>query len=230
MLTTADDYARLVQAMFSHGEMLSPQIRIHSKHQFPTDDPETTTENDAIRLSYGLGWGLYWSPKGEAFFKEGHDDGWRNYAVGFAEPKSGMVIMTNSSNGEGIFKEVLETVLADTYTPLDWEGYTPYDKLPPRPPLAKHKVVHVAAATLDKYAGKYVVPGNVKIVLTIERSGDHLTIQENDEPKQTLLPESETQFFSTASDDVIRFEIDTEGHVTHLILHTDGHDIRIPRQ
>jgi len=141
-----------------------------------------------------------------------------------------MVIMTNSGNGEGIFKDVLETVLADSYTPLEWEGYTPYAKLPPRPPLAKHTAVHVDTATLDTYAGKYAVPGNVKVVLTIERSGDHLTIQENDEPKQMLLPESKTQFFSTASDDVIRFESDAQGHVTHLILHSDGQDIRIPRQ
>jgi CubicO group peptidase (beta-lactamase class C family) len=230
MLTTVSDYARLLQAMFSHREMLSPQIRILSKHQFPTDAPETTTDNEAIRLSYGLGWGLYWSPRGEAFFKEGHDDGWRNYAVGFVEQKSGMVIMTNSGNGEGIFKAVLETVLADTYTPLEWEGYTPYDKLPPRAPLAKHAIVQVDQATLDTYAGTYLVPGGVKVVLTIERSGDHLTIQENDEPKQTLLPESATQFFSTASDDVFRFETDRQGHITDVILHTDGRDIRIPRQ
>jgi CubicO group peptidase (beta-lactamase class C family) len=238
MQTTVSDYARLLQAMLSGKglsasvlrEMLSPQIRIRSKHEFPTDAPETTTENDAIRLSYGLGWGLYWSPVGEAFFKEGHDEGWRNYAVGFVERKSGMVIMTNSGNGEGIFKDVLETVIDDTYTPIEWEGYTPYDKLPPRPPLAKHTVVHVDTATLEKYAGKYSIPGDVKVVLTIERSGDHLTIQENDEPKQTLLPESETQFFSTASNDVVRFEVDAQGHVTHMILHVDGKDIRIPRQ
>jgi CubicO group peptidase (beta-lactamase class C family) len=230
MLTTASDYARLLQAMFSRRDMLSPQIRIHSKHQFPTDSPETTTENDAIRLSYGLGWGLYWSAAGEAFFKEGHDDGWRNYAVGFVERKSGMVIMTNSGNGEGVFKDVLETVLADTFTPLAWEGFTPYNTLPPRPPLPKHTVVQVSSATLDTYAGKYVVPGGVKVVLTIERSGDHLTIQENDEPKQTLLPESATQFFSTTSDDVFRFELDAQGHVTHLVLHTDGQDIRMARQ
>lgn len=57
-----------------------------------------------------------------------------------------------------------------------------------------------------------------------------LTIQENDEPKQTLLAESATQFFSTTSDDLIRFESDAQGHVTHLILHTDGRDIRVPRQ
>lgn len=55
--------------------MLSPQIRISSKHQFPTLASERTEANQAIRLSYGLGWGLYFTPYGEAFFKEGHSNG-----------------------------------------------------------------------------------------------------------------------------------------------------------
>jgi hypothetical protein len=58
--------------------MLSPQIQIYSKHQFPTLAADTTDVNKPIRLSYGLGWGLYWTPHGKAFFKEGHDEGWRN--------------------------------------------------------------------------------------------------------------------------------------------------------
>ena len=63
--------------------MLSPQVRIKTKHEFPSLNTEMTTDNDAIRLSYGLGWGLYWTPYGKAFFKEGHDEGWRHYAVCF---------------------------------------------------------------------------------------------------------------------------------------------------
>jgi len=238
MQTTVHDFARLVQAvMASRGlqkksldTMLSPQIRIYSKHEFPSLATETTHDNDAIRLSYGLGWGLYWGSYGEAFFKEGHDDGWRNYAVGFLGPKSGIVIMTNSSNGEGIFKELLETLLKDTSTPIEWEGYTPYNLLPPRPPLPKHTTVHVDSSVLDRYVGKYKVPGGPPIVLAIQREGDHLTVQENQEPKQNLVPESDTQFFSTVADDVYRFEINGRGQVTTMILHTDGRDIRIPRQ
>jgi CubicO group peptidase (beta-lactamase class C family) len=136
MLTTPRDFARFMQAVMQ-GErlrqetrevMLSPQIAILSKREFPPLSPETTEYNKPIRLSYGLAWGLYWTPYGKAFFKEGHDDGWRNYTVCFDDAKTGILIMTNSSNGEGIYKELLETLLKNTYTPIEWEGFTPYNQ------------------------------------------------------------------------------------------------------
>ena len=41
----------------------------------------------------------------------------------FDQQKKGLVILTNSSNGEGIFKELLETLLGDTFTPIESLGY-----------------------------------------------------------------------------------------------------------
>jgi len=134
MDTTISDYAKFIQAVMQ-GEglkpgtkqlMLAPQIKIFSRHQFPTPSDETTEENRAIQLSYGLGWGLFQTPHGKAYFKEGHDDGWENYSVCFPDRGIALVMMTNSSNGESIFKELLETLIKDTYTPWKWEGYTPY--------------------------------------------------------------------------------------------------------
>jgi hypothetical protein len=86
---------------------------------------ETTTRNDAIRLGYGLGWGLYSSPYGKVFFKEGRDEGWRHYVVCFNKPKTGILIMTNSSNGEDLYSGLLENLIGDTFTPLQWEGFKP---------------------------------------------------------------------------------------------------------
>ena len=135
MQTTVSDYARFIASVRqgtglrreTREKMLRAHIQIFSKHQFPTFSTETTDENKAIQLSYGMGWGLYQTPYGRAFFKEGHDDGWRNYAVCFDKPGIGIVIMTNSSNGEGIFKELLETLLRNKFTPVEWEGFGPYD-------------------------------------------------------------------------------------------------------
>lgn len=135
MQTTLADYSRFLQAVLRSGGlrketrdlMLSPQIQILSKHEFPTLATEITDENKSIRLSYGLGWGLYSTPYGNAFFKEGHDDGLRHYAVCFDKPGTCLLIMTNSEFGESIYKELLETLLKNTYTPIEWEGFTPYN-------------------------------------------------------------------------------------------------------
>ena len=129
--TTVHDYTLFVQAVLrgrllhekSSAQMFAPQVRITSEHEFPTLAAQTTTANDSIRLSYGLGWGLYWSPRGEAFFKEGNDDGWRNYVVCFPQSQSGVLIMTNSSNGEDAYAPLLENLLRDTYTPYEWERF-----------------------------------------------------------------------------------------------------------
>ena len=235
MSTTIADFARFMQAVMegrllrpkTREQMLSPQIQIVSKHMFPTLSEETSNENKPIRLSSGLGWTLYWTPYGEAFSKGGHDDGWRHSTVCFDRPKTGIVIMTNSGNGEGIFEYFQETLLKNTFSPTAWENYTPYDKLPPRPPLKQHKQVAVDGKVLDRYVGRYSIPPN--IILTVRREGDHLSVQENDEPKQDLLPESETDYFSTTSDDTYTFHSDRTGQVTVMVLHADGKDIPVKR-
>ncbi len=235
MQTTLGDFARFMQAVMSgqgirkttREQMLSPQIRIASKHQFPTLENENTDDNQVRRLSYGLGWGLYWTPYGKAFFKEGHDDGWRHYAVGFDDQGTGLVIMSNSGNAEGIFEELLEETLKNTFTPIAWEGFTPYNQLPPRAPLKQHKQARIDAIVLERYVGRYGEPPN--LILTIRRDGDHLSVQENDEPRQALLPESEKQFFSGVTDDTMTVEVDNQGHPTALIVHADGRDIPLKR-
>jgi len=235
MQTTLSDFARFLEAVMqgkglgpqTRELMLSPQISIPWKHEFPTLANETTDANKSIRLSYGLGWGLYWTPFGKAFFKEGHAEGFRNYAVCFDGPKTGLLIMTNSSNGEGIYKELLETVLKNTFTPIVWEGFTPYDQLAPRAPLKQHTEVHVDPKVLESYVGRYGEPPN--LILTVRREGDHLSVQENDEPKQDVFPESEKDFFSKVADDVLTFETDSQGRATRMILHTGGRDIPIKR-
>ena len=150
MQTSPRDYAAFLSALVrgkvlsptTRDSMLSPQIRIHSAHQFPSLNIDTTTAYDPIDLSYGIGWGLYKSPYGPAFFKEGHDDGWRNLALIFRQHGDGILILTNSSNGEGIFKPLIEALLGQTGFPFDWEGYTPYDKLPPLPKLNDTSTSH----------------------------------------------------------------------------------------
>ena len=138
LVTTISDYSKFIEnIMQAKGldkklweMMISPQIRINSKYQFPTITDEKTLENESIRLSYGLGWGLLKCKYGRAFFKEGHDDAWRNYNINFIDKGISIIIMTNSANGELIFKELLEKIIGDTFTPWKWERYIPYNYKP----------------------------------------------------------------------------------------------------
>lgn len=134
MDTTIADMAKFVEAVMqgrglgakARAELFRPQIEILSKSQFPTLRPDLTDENHPIRLSYALGWGTFVSPYGRAVFKEGHDDGWENHMVLFPSRKIALVLMANSSNSDSIYKELLETLIGDRWTPWRWEGYTPY--------------------------------------------------------------------------------------------------------
>jgi CubicO group peptidase (beta-lactamase class C family) len=141
MQTTLRDYASFLSAVMqkrfldgnSTAAMLVPQIAIHSAHDFPSLATETTTANDSIHLSSGLGWALYSTSYGPAFYKGGYDDGWQHLGLCFEKSGNGVLIMTNSSKGTGIFKPLLDSLIGKTSFPFEWEHDTPYTKLPPLP-------------------------------------------------------------------------------------------------
>ena len=57
--------------------------------------------------------------------KEGHDDGWEHHFVCFAAEESCIGLMTNSSNGDEVFIDMLGDLMADRSTPWRWKGYAP---------------------------------------------------------------------------------------------------------
>lgn len=131
--TCLEDYTRYFMAVLTQHEpryrdLIARQVSITSRQQFGPNALIDTNENDAIRLGYGLGFGIYETPWGTAFFKEGHNDGWQHYAVGFPSNGTALIIMSNSNNAEGIFKHLIEFCLANPYTPWFWEGYIPFDQ------------------------------------------------------------------------------------------------------
>lgn len=132
--TTASDYIKFLTAVLneeiiskaSYDEMFSPQIRIHSSTHFGPYSKVSTTKYDDINLSYGLGWGYLETPYGKGVFKGGHGNGFQHYSILFPESGTGFLIMTNSDNGEGIYKELLEYTIGDKYTPWQWADFIPY--------------------------------------------------------------------------------------------------------
>ncbi len=134
MCTSLDDYTKFFTALINHkdlskatfDEMIRPQVRIRSVKQFGPLALKDSTTNDDINLSYGLGLGVFHTPAGRAFFKEGHDDGWGHYSIAYPDKGIAVLIMTNNDNGEKIFKELLAYSIGDVYTPWFWEDYMPF--------------------------------------------------------------------------------------------------------
>ena len=134
MTTTPADFTKFFTAFINHRgltdssfiRMTSTQVRIRSRSQFGPLSRVDSTDNDAIQLGYGLGVGVFHTPFGKAFFKEGHDDGWGHYSICYPDKGVAITIMTNNDNGESIFKELLAYAIGDVYTPWQWENYIPY--------------------------------------------------------------------------------------------------------
>ena len=135
MTSSAEDLACFASALFAEKiikpatqkAMLAPTFKISTEHEFGLSAHEGLgKEGPAVGLAYGVGWGLLTHTRfGPAFFKEGHGDGAQNYMICFERSQACMIILTNSDNGELAFKPLLETILGDTVTPWEWEGYTP---------------------------------------------------------------------------------------------------------
>ena len=133
--TTLDDFSAFIAGVLQNkvlkrgtrDKMFSTQIRIRTVQQFTMNSLRDTSANDAIKLGYGLGWGLLKSDYGTGAFKEGHGDGFQHYTIIFPEKGTGIVIMSNSDNAESIFRYLLEYLIGDTYTPWYWQNYIPFD-------------------------------------------------------------------------------------------------------
>jgi CubicO group peptidase (beta-lactamase class C family) len=136
MDTTARDWSRFLagvvngEGLSAHAkaEMIRKQIPIDSVVQFPTLTIETTDAYKGIQLGYGVGWGIFDTPYGHAFFKEGRDDGTVNYALCVQSRRACILLLSNSDGAEGIYKALVERLMGNLSLPWRWEGYVPYDQ------------------------------------------------------------------------------------------------------
>ena len=148
MVTTAGDYARFLTAILNAtgkqkaamDEMWRSQIAISSEQMFGPGAWQDTNRYQDIGLAWGLGWGRFDTELGRAFFHTGHDFGYQNYTVTYADKGIGIVLLSNSDNFESVAAEIVQAAIGDTSSPFGWLGYLPFDpsdvKSPPLEPLA----------------------------------------------------------------------------------------------
>lgn len=217
MQTTIEDYTLFMAGVLqgkgisaaSKLEMLTPQIGIFTKRQFPSLNNDTTSENKAINLSYGLGWGLFNTQYGRAFFKEGHsDDGWEHYCIAIPGQKFSIILMSNSNNGESIYKELVEYLTGITI-PWKWEGYTPY-----------RAFIKVKPQVLEQYTGNYT--GNIKAHISLENGVLKVEAKGEGLPKTGLYAINENTFFMKLMPVTLEFVKGPGGKIEKIKVDDEG--------
>jgi CubicO group peptidase (beta-lactamase class C family) len=225
LVTTAGDYARFLAGILNAkgqrketvDEMLQPQIAINYKRMFGPEAWVMTDEYEDIHLSWGLGWGLFESPSGRAFFHTGHGPGWQNYTVTFIDKGIGIVMLSNSDNFESVAEEIAKKTIGDIYSPYDWLGYVPFDpsaekKSPPPDPV----FIEVDQVILAEYAGTY--DAQPTAIIKIKLEDNRLWVLSLDGQRwDPLVAETETSFWVKGHDEIrFTFIRDDQGTVAAL--------------
>ncbi len=216
METTLADYSKFLAALLkgkgltdkSRKEMFSKQIGIYNKHQFPSLNNDTTSQNYPIELSYGLGWGLFKTPFGKAYFKEGHGNGWVHYTVNIPDKKYALLLMSNSANGESIFKELTEKI-GGFPIPWEWEGYLPY-----------RETVKLSNEILQQYTGNF--EGKLNATITLIDGKLKVESKTVNLPKTNLYPINDHHFFLKIMETEMDFVKGADGKIEKIILDDEG--------
>jgi len=232
MFTTAGDYARLLVAIISAqgkrktsmDEMLRSQVAIGYRNMFGPGAWQDTDAYTPIHLAWALGWGRFATPHGRAFFHTGHDFGWQNYTVTYADKGIGVVLLGNSDNFESVARELVQATIGDTVSPFDWLGYPHYDpnreKDPPPGPVA----IDVDAAILKTYTGTYEF-GMMDNAPVVKFEDGQLLISNDQVQWMPLSAETETRFFAQAEGYCFVFVKDENGNVTQMNIEMEGIEI-----
>ena len=130
MVSTSMDYAQFIKVIMEKKglsdalmtQILTPQMAIKTLRGFGPSRDSITTKNDPIQLSWGLGWGLFNSNYGKAFFHAGNTDGWKNYCIAYPDKKMAVILISNSDNVEPQFGKIINLAIKDTQSPLEWMG------------------------------------------------------------------------------------------------------------
>ena len=105
----------------SRAEMMRPQVPITSIHQFPTLLPDANPDNAAIGLATGLGLVTFQDPRGEVWFKGGHNEWTGNMVVCVELEGRCLALLSNDVRAERLYPDLVRAVLGDIRMPWSWE-------------------------------------------------------------------------------------------------------------
>jgi serine-type D-Ala-D-Ala carboxypeptidase/endopeptidase len=157
-----------------------------------------------------LGWRIRPRESGEIVWHAGATGGYRCFLMFDRERRVGVTVLTNTAldrNDDIAFHLI---------------GGSPLSPMPPQ-----HEAIHVPAATLERYVGRYQFSASRNIL--ISREEDRLFAQLTGQWRFEVFPQSPTEFFWRVAEATATFEIGPDGRVMGLVLHQNGRDLPAQR-
>jgi CubicO group peptidase (beta-lactamase class C family) len=164
--------------------------------------------------NYGLGPEIGGSPEDPYFTHGGVNEGFESVFVAYQRSGDGAVVMTNAQGGQLLAYAVVRSI-ASVY---GWPDFHPIARA----------IVKVDPAVLTTYVGVYELTPTLSVTVTLENG--QLMEQATNEHKFRLFPESQSKFFLKVVDVQLEFFRETDGQISHLALHRNGHDTRGDRK
>lgn len=166
-------------------------------------DPRLARSMLSVQIgNQGLGFFIEDEGDNLHFYIRGKNKGFSSFLVGYPVKGQGVVIMTNSENGEYLIDEILRAVS----TAYDWPHFLPEIK----------KYLRLDPSVYQLYEGLYEV--NPEYQLNVSFEDYYLIIQPTGQKATRFFVENPTTFFSTDPYIRIRFVTDAGRTVTGLVL------------
>lgn len=127
--TNAREYARFMIAIVKGNglqtgtvdKMLHAWVRVR-KGCVNCLSPEEEAHLLSSSVSWGLGWGIQQSSKGNSFWHWGDNGCFKSFAVGFRNDQSGVVAFTNGKNGLRALSTLIPSVTRTALPAFEWLG------------------------------------------------------------------------------------------------------------
>jgi CubicO group peptidase (beta-lactamase class C family) len=198
LFTTAEDLARWM--INFEDQKIGGADAIKQMQQ-----PGALNGGKPLTYAFGLSLGQYrgLSTVGHA----GGDAAYRSFVFWFPAQRFGVVVLSNfgSLNPQQMAMRIADVYLAGK---LATE--------PPKPTVAERTAVKVDPATLESYAGRYLLDG--RTLVTITKEGDKLMGQPGGSPKAEMIPQSNNTFFVKEANSEVTFERDEKGNVVRFAM------------
>ena len=163
--------------------------------------------------NWGLGVEIGGSPSDPYFSHGGVNEGFEGLFVAYEKHGDGAIVLTNAQGGSRIASEIMRTI-ANEYGWPDFHS-------------AVRSEINLPSESLQQYVGAYQMrPG---LYMTITMNGEQLMSRLGGQDALPIFAEANDKFFPKAVDAEMEFVKDTNGKITSLVLHQNGHDTPMNR-